>query len=203
MRPDLQFDAETHTYRLAGRVVPSVTQALKVLESFEGIPADVLEAARIRGQYVHAACDLLDRDQLDWSSLDPALVPYIEGYQNWLADSDATITASELRVAHKANGYAGTLDRLAIVNGRETLVDVKATAVLPVTVGPQTAAYANAYAVSSGHKAPKRHCLHLNPVFKRGYKFTALTDPGDWSVFLSCLNVWKFRNKYKGANYAS
>lgn len=203
MSNNLHFDPVHHVYTLAGRVVPSVTQALKVLECFEGIPPDVLEAARIRGQHVHAACDLIDRDQLDWQSLDPALLPYMEGYRNWLTDSDVTITASELRVANTINGYAGTLDRLAALKNAEALIDVKATAVLPVTVGPQTAAYANAYAVESGRKAPRRYCLHLSPAHRRGYKFTALTDPSDWSVFLSCLNVWKFRNKHIGEQHAA
>lgn len=197
MRPDLQFDEASHTYRLAGRVVPSVTQVLKVLEAFDGIPADALEAARIRGQYVHAACDLLDRGQLDFATLDPALAPYIDGYQNWLDESGAVVIASELRVSSPYYRYAGTADMLVEIGTRKTaVVDRKATATIPATVGPQVAAYAQAIGSSREyHGRLLRYCLHLNPAHPRGYKFTALTDPADWSVFLSCLNVWNWRNK--------
>lgn len=194
---DLQFDAATHVYTLDGRVVPSVTQALQVLQTFDGIPAAALEAARVRGVMVHAACDLLDREALDWSSLDPSLVPYVEGYRNWLDESGAVVIASELRVASSTYRYAGTLDMLVeIGSGRLAVVDRKATATLPATVGPQTAAYAQAAEETHGHKRLRRYCLHLHPAHQRGYKLTELKDPADWSVFQSCLNVHHWRMKH-------
>jgi hypothetical protein len=192
----LDFDEASHTYRLDGRPVPSVTQVLDPLMVWDGIPPDVLELARVRGGYVHEACDLLDRGQLDWATLDPALVPYVEGYQNWLADSDVTIVASELRVCHRPLRYAGTLDRLAMLRDALCLVDIKATAVVPLTVGPQTAAYLEATKETSGAKVRRRHCLHLNPKHPRGYKLHALTEPGDFSVFVSALNVYNWRQRH-------
>src|SRR3990172_12011201 len=94
----LEFSAADHSYRLNGRPVVSVTQALAPLAQWLG-PEDAVEFARVRGDLVHAACDLVDREELDWAQLDPQLVPYLEGYRNFLIDSDATVVASELRVA--------------------------------------------------------------------------------------------------------
>lgn len=201
MPPDLQFDAETHTYRLAGRVVPSVTQALQCITVFDGIPPDVLETARVRGQYVHEACDLYDRGILEVGELDLDLVPYVDGYINWLTDSGAVVIASELRVANSTMRYAGTIDRLAIIEGPLALVDIKATAVVPPTVGPQTAAYAAAYTEQHGQKIARRYSLHLHPKHARGYKFTRLTDSADWSVFVSALNVTNFIRRYHNGKH--
>lgn len=199
----LEFNQPAHAYRLDGKPVPSVTQALGVLESYLGIPESVLEAARQRGELVHQGCDQIDREVFDadaWQAVLPELAPWFEGYRNWLADSGATILSSESRVGSPKYGYAGTLDAVAEIRGRLVLIDRKATAAIPPTVGPQTAAYLQAYQETYPGKATgqrfARYCLHLNPSHARGYKFAPLNDPADWSVFVSCLNVKKWKDKH-------
>ena len=96
----LDFNAEAHEYRLDGQLVPSVTQVLAVLEDFEGVPWHLLEAARKFGQHVHEACALMVRGELDWASLDPALVPYVEAAQRFIDESGFVVRACELQVAH-------------------------------------------------------------------------------------------------------
>lgn len=193
----LEFDPATHTYRLDGRVVPSVTQILDLLEDWSGVAPEVLEAARDFGSNVHAACHLYNQDALDWSSLDPSLVPYVEGWARFLDDSGAVVILSEHQVVHRELGYAGTLDVMAEwSSARQALIDIK-SGQLPRTVGPQTAAYSQAYDAMSGTKPSRRHryCVQLNPTFPRGYKLHALTNPADWSIFQSALNCWRFRNE--------
>lgn len=192
----LEFDPAAHAYRLDGRDVPSVTQVLGVLNDFDRIPPDVLENARIRGSYVDEACDLLDAGQLDWSTVDPEHVGYVEGYQHWLADSGAVVVASQLRVASASLRYAGTLDLLAHIKDGLCLIDRKATHDLPPSVGPQTAAYLHALTEHSSHRVRRRYGLHLHPKYPRGYRLTALTDTADWSVFVSCLNLHNWRMKH-------
>lgn len=189
----LTFEPASHTYRLAGREVPSVTQALQLLEDFEGVPWAILEAARKFGQHVHEACALLVRGQLDWASLDHALVPYMECAKRFIAESGVRIIASELRLAHRTLRYAGTLDVLGDHKAFSGLYDFK-SGVVPRTVGPQTAGYAAAYLDTYGVRVQRRYCVQLNPDLPNGYKVHRLNDPADWHTFLSALNCWRFKH---------
>jgi hypothetical protein len=192
MAAALTFDAEAHRYTLNGKRVPSVTQVLSVLEDWDKVPWDVLEAARVFGSHVHDAVDLMIRGILDWDALDAALLPYVQGAQRFIADSGIRIVRSELRVAHPTLGFAGTMDVLADWTGNLSVIDWK-SGVLPRAVGPQTAAYAEAYAAMHGEKVKRRHCVQLNPEFQRGYKVHPLTRTTDWHIFQSCLNVHRFK----------
>lgn len=188
----LEFDKSAHAYTLNGQSVPSVTQILEPLEMLDGIPVYVLEAARERGQFVHEAMALLVRDALDWSSLDVSLVPYIEGGKRFMDESGLVVIASEMRVACQRLRCAGTLDLFAQWRECECLIDFKATAAFPPTVGPQTAAYERLYQSMFGGRPRKRYCVQLKP---GDYRVHPLTDPADWSVFQSCLNIYHWRSK--------
>ena len=187
----LQFDAATHTYTLAGRKLPSVSEIIAPLQDFSMVPADVLAAACEFGKNVHAACDLYNRDQLDWDSLDPALAPYVRAWVKFLEQTGAVVIASECRVYDDQLGYAGTPDIILAWGARTVVPDLKATAVVPRTVGIHTSAYAKAYARMHECREPQRYCIHLQEDRFRSHK---RDDPSDWSMFLSCLNVWKFNN---------
>lgn len=193
----IDCDQATHTYRLDGRVVPSVTQVLGPLNDYSMVPHDVLEAARVFGQHVHEACDLLDRGELDWSALDPSLVPYVEAWSNFLATSGAVVIASEQPVYHAKLGYAGTPDKVLAWGKRKTFVipDIKSTAIVPPTVGPQTAAYARAYQSMYGGREPARYCIQLRE--DGTFRTFPRTDPADWTYFLSALNCHKFREQHR------
>ena len=187
----LDFNAEEHSYRLDGRPVPSVTRILKPLDMFEHVPLDVLERAREFGQHVHLACDLDDKGLLDEATLDAELLPYLRGWRRFLAESGFQIIASEQPVAHAKLGYAGTLDRRAIHRNRRVILDIK-SGQMPLSVGPQVSAYAEAWGHQSGERGLKRYCVQVMP---DAYKLHELTDPADWSIFLSCLNLHKFLNR--------
>lgn len=185
------FDAARHEYRINGRVVPSVTQCLRYIDSFHGVPADVLEAAREFGSHVHAACDLDNRGELDEDSLDPRLADYLAGWRKFLRESKGRVVHSEQIVFHERLMYAGTLDAVVNINGRDTLVDIKSGAI-PRSVGPQTAAYAEALRHTTSQKISARLCVQL---LANDYKTQALNDPADWSVFVSCLNLTKWESR--------
>jgi len=195
---DLQFNDERHEYRLNGRIVPSVTDVLEPLEMLDGIPWATLEAARIFGQHVHLACHYHNTGELEWATLDDRLAAYARGYLKFLADTAFVVLASEERVASVKCGYAGTLDLRGIFDRgkrrRQAVIDIKSTATLPRTVGPQTAGYENAYRETSGDKgALDRYCLHLGP---DDYRLVSLTDGRgvqDLSIFISALNIHRWR----------
>lgn len=194
----LDFDPAAHVYTLNGRRVPSVTQILDPLNVLDGIPWSVLEAARVFGNYVHAACHLYNLGTLDWDSMDDVLASYVRGYVRFLTDSGFVVIASEERVASVKIQYAGTLDLRGVMPGkrpRRIIADIKSTATLPRTVGPQTAAYDAAYCEASGEKQHERYCLHLKP---DGYTWAPLKDGRrvqDFTLFLSALNIHRFRSE--------
>lgn len=197
--PSLEFDPVEHRYQLDGRPVPSVTAVLDPLLELWRVPADVLEAAAAFGNHVHMAVDLFNKGELDEAELDPALEPYLRGWKAYLAATSAEILESEFRVFHKACGFAGTLDTAVMLPGRRggevrALVDVK-SGVVPYTVGPQTAAYAEAWKSMGLAPFKRRICVQLTDAAPF-YKTHELTEPSDWSLFLSALNVYKFKEKH-------
>lgn len=137
----LRFEGEGHRYFWCGQEVPSVTTILNVLSSFSHINAAVLAAAGERGTKAHKACELYDADNLDEDTLDPQLKPYLAAWIRFKRETGAEIIAVEKKVYHNTLGYAGTLDRLLILNGRACLADIK-TGQRTIAHGPQTEGYA-------------------------------------------------------------
>lgn len=187
----LTFDPDKHAYAYAGKRVPSVTQVLGFLDDWEHVPRDVLDAAAEFGTHVHEAAALLVRDELDWQSLDLALVPRMEALQLFLGESGAIVVESEKRVYHPALRYAGTLDAVVHWKGGLALLDWKSGQTAPKSVGPQTAAYAAALEQSGGPRIKRRYCVQL---LDGKYRVTKLDDPNDWTIFQSCLNLWRYKH---------
>jgi hypothetical protein len=186
---ELTFTADGHIYRYKGERVPSVTQVLDRYSGLEHVDAVILEAARRLGTNVHAAVHLYNEDRLDHDRLDPVLVPYVQGYERFLRESGAVVLHSEGRVHSKQFGYAGTLDIIAMLKKR-ALIDVKTASTFPRSVGPQTAAYVQAWHEMHGYKIQLRYCLTLKP--DGTYKLDPLLDPRDWAVFQSALVVHRW-----------
>lgn len=192
----IDFDKDSHTYTVGGVQLPSVTQVLDTLIDFRFVDRDVLEAARVFGNHVHDAMALLVREELDWQTLDPALVPYILGGKRFLEESGITVIASEMRVACKRMRCAGTLDLAGVLRNSECVLDFKATAAIPATVGPQTAAYERLYNSMFGGPKRKRYCVQLR---ENDYRVVPLTDPADISIFQSALNLHHWKQKHANA----
>lgn len=182
---EITFDSASHIYRHGGRIVPSVTQVLSILNDFSDVHPDYLEASRAFGQHVHAMIDLDNRGQLDEEALDGELLPYLNQWRLFLRESKFEVTASELRVHNKALGYAGTCDTL-IGQGTSWVLDIK-TGAVPKSVGAQLAAYQMAL----DPKPRRRLCLALD---YDSYSLRECKGLSDFALFQSCLNVWRFKN---------
>lgn len=190
----LLFDAASHTYTLDGKVVPGVTSILKPLIDLSGIPKDVLEAKRQLGTDVHLACQLLNDQDLDEESIEPQVRGYLTAYQRFLVESGAKVMASEMRVHEPAVNFAGTLDLILHYRGVGWVVDIKSSIATPISTGPQTAAYlraVHAHDATIGHRA----ALRLRPDGK--YRFDPLQNPNDWSAFVACLTIHRFKESFK------
>lgn len=186
----VEFDEVTHTYRVNGERWPSVTQVLDdILRPYEGVPEDLMRAAAQFGKHVHAACHLDNIGMLDEAALDPALSPYLEGWRAFRRAMGAEILISEHIVSHPRLRYCGSLDSVVLMRGKRALIDIKTTAVLPGTVGPQCAAYAEAL----GEPRIARYCCHL--IGGGQYRLIPLTEPTDFSIYISALNLYFWRQK--------
>lgn len=187
----IEFDAATHVYRVNGVVVPSVTQILAVLS--DGAKQFYTKESRDRGRAVHAAIDLLHDGDLDESSIDARVLPYLEAYRCFLLDSGYLSVGRECVAHSDIHGYCGTLDALGSFVSGYALLDIK-TGSIPATVGAQTAAYWTAWNESRGVPMIDRYCLNLT---KTGYKLVKLKREDfnrDFAVFLNALKLWKEQN---------
>jgi hypothetical protein len=190
---ELTFEPDGHIYRCDGRVVPGVTAVLEPLQYLEGVPWAVLEAAREFGTHVHIACDLWTRHMLDLESLDPALLPYLQGWIAFLAESGFVVTASEQRVHNRKLGYAGTADAFGTWKGTSWVLDIK-SGVVPPTVGMQLSAYQMA-----ADPIPRRRlCVQLTG--DGHYKLHEQKNLADFNLFKSALNIFQFRQRRKPAD---
>lgn len=187
---DLTFDEATHTYRISGKKVPSVSRIMDALQSWEGIPKAVLEAAAEFGRHVHEACHFDNMGTLDYDALDPQLRPYVDAWRNFLRDFKAIVVASEVMVACDTvyHRYAGRLDAIVRIGRDLWLIDIKSTSTIPRTVGPQTAAYKHAH----GDRKLKRRVVLLKDGGK--YESKILNDPADFRNFEGALIVYRWFN---------
>lgn len=181
------FDPITHTFRINGVPVPSVTQALKGV----GIIDDrwYTEEARERGIAVHSACQYLDEECLDWETVSPEILPYVEAYQKFKDESGFVPAMIEEPVFNQVYFYGGILDRTGLLNGKPILLDLKSGDPEP-WADLQTAGYLGCLVLPH-----HRYTLRLFPEGR--YKLSdERKDPNDLRLFLNTVGIahWK-RNK--------
>ena len=87
---------------------------------------------------------------------------------------------------------AGTLDRIVQCGRNVVLLDIKSGSTLFPATAIQTAAYANLY--DGRYRIKKRIGVLLGP---DGYKIKVYDDKNDYRVFLSCLQIHRFKQLHK------
>lgn len=190
----LRFDEEQHRYFLGNRELPSVTRVIdNVLSDLSGIHPAVLSTAAARGTAVHKACELSDLGLLDWSALDPILMPYVEAWERFKAETRFLPTLIEKRVYSETYGYAGTLDRVGLMNDHTVLIDIKSGAVYP-SAGVQLAAYNRAALERGAIEYPlPRYVVQVCDNGK--YALHPFTDSADFNVFAAALQIYHFKQR--------
>ena len=118
--PKLELD-DQHVYRLDGRRLISVTQALNILDDRWKVDPFYLE----RGRIIHLATEYLDRDELDLQTLDDQILPYFNAYVKFEEDTGFKVGLIECQLYHPQYYYAGTIDRTGDLNGNHVLIDLK------------------------------------------------------------------------------
>lgn len=188
----LTFDADSHTYRLNGVTLPSVTTVIGGVwpELYEWCT----EFARDRGSKVHQAIDEDLRGTLvDWM-LDAEVEGYVMAARRVLADLDLKVELFEERLYSSVYGYAGTLDvvgrrRSGRLQGSRVLLDWKCGEP-GWACGLQTAAYDAALQERHGIFVDERIGVRLFP--DATYRITTYDDfDGDFADFTAALRVYR------------
>ena len=141
----LTFNEERHEYQWGGVVVPSVTQVLKGLTSYDHIPPDTLERARQEGTAVHymveCACKGIEVDLPEWMN------GRWVAWQRFCVEADFDVWLSEHLDYHRAMRFAGTMDLVGEIKGLKkdfcgpAIIDVKRSFYGGPAIGLQIAGY--------------------------------------------------------------
>lgn len=194
------FRTPDHRYVVGDIELPGVTRILSLVGITDFSAPWFTPAVQARGQLVHETIALFNAEDLIEETLDPVLVPYLDGYRSFLHDTGAEVEFSEQIVGGLELGYAGTLDlivRTTEPSGRvrRTVLDIK-PAVYP-GVGPQTAAYQQgAFALYEKPVVLNRGVLLLPG--DGSYAVEPLTDSTDKYVFEAALRIVQFRHRHGG-----
>lgn len=185
----LTFEESTHTYRLDGVALPSVTTVIKdnrLGDDFGPVAADVLEHARQRGTAVHAALHYSDEGTLDDSTVDSIVGGYLDAWRRFLVERGVQVLQMEQRYACQVYRFAGTLDRIVTADHgrRRVLVDLKTGSVGGADL--QTAAYAYLAGVDA---ATERWAVQLHPERFIPYSVHPYTGRNDWRIFRAALEL--------------
>ena len=124
---ELEFDEISHTYRVDGLVVPSVTQLLKRKfgHKYDSIPTETLRKASERGTKIHKAIECYCRG-FDDGSKEVRNFKFLKKYYGFEA------VENELPIILTFGGkvYAGRLDLILRMNDELSVADIKTTSSL-------------------------------------------------------------------------
>lgn len=197
----IHFDPIQHAYTLDGKRLPNVTGILAPLSEYAGIPRHILDAAAERGNNVHKAVELYLWDMLDEDSLAEEYRPYLEAFKKFQQETGFEAAFIEERVYHRDLMYAGTIDlggtlppRGRMKKSKFALIDIKTTFRLMQSVGPQIAAYFEAW---NSHKPARPFEERFGLQLKKDgtYVLKPYTSSTDFNVFRSCLAVHNYMRK--------
>lgn len=213
---NLKFFDEGHRYELNGIELPSVSEISRFASREvygNDISKYVLDKACERGTAVHKATEELDKTGK--CEISPEYVEYLNAYVKFRKDFNIKeYTYIEKPLADEKTGYAGTLDRVYVIDedfakavkkhcktdisnciGKYAIIDLKTSSTVKKQLAQiQLPAYSNLLCSALSNCADFLGILHLKKDGK--YKLTPYED--DLSLFNACLTLHKaFAKKIK------
>lgn len=190
VKEQVEFNAELHQYKVGGVIYPSVNEILAKsgIQDYSGADPYYMH----RGTAVHSMLEYYDQGELDYSTLDPDVEPYLEAWIAFLKKSGFEATHIEHRVFNSEYLYAGTIDRIGKWSGetRKVILEIKTGSLAP-WVGLQLTPYRQCF------KNPEDYIIRAVQLKKDGkFNIKHYNNPSDWYTFLSALSVvrWKEAN---------
>lgn len=183
----LSVDREKHEYRYNGRKLISITEAMQaagVIEKTYGTDYDLWV-----GTATHRAIELYIKGTLKWETLDPALVPRVEAWGEFVTHTGFVATDTEKAVCNPILGIAGMLDVLGVFpNGKEGIVEIKSGNVsrwAGVQTAGQDMLLGGARRQRFGIKIPQFGRPAVKP----------FNDPDDYAVFHAAIVIANWKTK--------
>lgn len=188
------FDGATHTYKISGIPVPSVSAVLAPLSDFSSVHPAIMANAISYGNNVHKTIELYLNGELDEIGLDPHLTDVLGQYKRWENDKGYNIRGGiiEKPCFHPGLKYAGTPD---IVCRHEFILDIKSRKTDPIKDILQLTAYEAFYG------KPGSHRLIVLELYEDRYKEVDLSKhklrKTAWGMFRTMLDRWHRENEFK------
>lgn len=177
----LLFFDEGHKYELDGSIIPSVSEITRFLsrEVYQDIQQYRLDNAAGRGTRVHKATEQLDR--LGDCEVDMEIEPYVRAYIKFRQEHSCEWTGIEKPCVNEQLRYAGTMDRIGMLDGQKAILDIKAQS---STHAPLVKAQLNGYALCQS-EPHELYCLQLMNTGK--YRlYPVAVDPTE---FMACYDL--------------
>jgi len=124
----LEFDEVAHSYIVNGVSIPSVTEIVSpITYSKYSVPNAVVDQAAYRGTIVHQMCADYDLGIIDDDyEVETELALYLAAWMQFCKDYQPEWEYVEAKMADM--NFAGTVDRIGIIDGKRTIVDIKTVA---------------------------------------------------------------------------
>jgi hypothetical protein len=146
------------------------------------------------GSAVHILTAMDDQDILDEDALDPALIPILTAWRKFKAVHQPVMFCAEFRVASRL-GYAGTVDRVAAMDGKPSILEIKSRPYKSGRDDLQTIAYQKAYEEITKTKISKRFVVELS--LDGDFSITENKNAMDWDMFRSAMALFNWRKNHE------
>ena len=171
--------------------VPRLTEIIQSLGivDYSSIPKKVRDFSMRRGTLSHRACELYDLGTLNEETLDPQLVPYLDGWKKAVSDLKLTFKHIEERLFNETYWYTTCPDRIGLFDEVPCVVEIKSG-----KVQPWTALQLSAQAA----------CLPSDEVYLRiaiglpgngTYTKHFFTDRNDRNIILGGISLYNWKNR--------
>ena len=181
---------------------PRVTEILQGagLTDFSHVPVYILEAAQKFGTAAHKACELWDLGTLNIDTLSAPLIPRLEAWKKFKMDYKIDeFMAIEERLQSAKWQFRGTPDRIYQVNKNTVAIyDIKTAETILPAVAIQMAGYQ--ILAEENYKTKKIIRWSIQLKDDGTYKIDQFTNPHDKSVFISALNIYRWRKENLNGN---
>lgn len=209
--PELELEIESHRYTLDGVTIPGCTHVLAAMgctPGFNFLSLEDLEFYRSRGHAVHKAVELSIRGELDKRTLHQTEVkPYLIGWERFCNDHKVKVydyedgLFTEIPLNHSAFRYGVTPDVVGVADGKDSVIEIKATSAHAPATGLQLAA--QLLAVRDRLKTFARSNQYTNRIGLRllkaepYYDMKIYDERSDEAVWLSLLNSYNWLTRHK------
>lgn len=181
----IEFDEATHTYKVDGKILPSVTTITGILSSidYKEIDPQIIKRAGERGTKVHKAIE----DYTNWLDyeLEIEYEPYMQSFKKALQEEKFELIKAEFKLTN--NEICGTIDNMSQLGDKRIIIDYKTTATIHKKLLEAQFGGYKILCDANNINIDKWYGLFLS---KTGYKFIEI-EP-NVEIFNKCKEIYDY-----------